>query len=144
MRMAEGTRLERVIAFLRSLGLASQRITALPAFRWWTRRELNSHRPACEAGALPIELRAQIGGGREGRTPKPVKASVFGTGGLASYDRALRADYARDARLLDERLEALTGIEPAPTGLRSRRSAFELQGRFVVPSIVMAARSIAR
>lgn len=31
--MAEGTRIERVIAFLRSLGLASQRITALPAFR---------------------------------------------------------------------------------------------------------------
>ncbi len=39
-------------------------------------------------------------------------------------------------------MEAPTGIEPAPTGLRIRRSAFELRGRFVVPSVVMANGSI--
>lgn len=40
-------------------------------------------------------------------------------------------------------LEALTGIEPAPTGLRGRRSAFELQGRVVVLSSVMASLILA-
>lgn len=38
---------------------------------------------------------------------------------------------------VNRRLEAPTGFEPAPTGLQSRRSAFELRGRFVVPSVLI-------
>src|SRR5262245_47514158 len=47
-----------------------------------------------------------------------------------------RAMVQRLKRAINE-MEAPTGIEPAPTGLRSRRSAFELRGRFVVPSMVV-------
>jgi hypothetical protein len=130
--MAEGRGLEPLTAMRRRLSGALPRPAGRLPLVDPVRVELTSSRlrggRSPELSYVPI-----LAEGERVELSSP-KALLFERSGLAGCDRTLRATYARDARLL-ERLEAPTGIEPAPTALRERRSAFELRGRFVVPSV---------